>query len=76
MWRLISQDLLGEGNNNGAGSMDVLDAFGQGVSLGPSVSGRGQHVALQAFGADPSGEHPPGPDLNEIHVTLFSDLKG
>ena len=76
LWRLISQDVLGEGNIDGAGSMGLLDDFGQNVSLGPSVSGRGEHVTLQVFGDDPSGEHPPGPDLNEIHVTLFSDLKG
>ena len=72
---LISEDLLGEGNNNGAGSMDVLDAFGQGVSLGPSVRA-GAARRSPGLRCDPSGEHPPGPDLNQIHVTLFSDLKG
>jgi LysM domain len=65
LWRLV-----------GAGSMGVLDDFGHDVSLDPSVSARGSHVTLQVFGDDPSGNHPPGPDLNEIHVTLFSDLQG
>jgi len=75
-WRLIGQDVQGEGNIDGAGSMGVLDDFGHDVSLDPSATARGAHVTLQVFGDDPSGENPPGPDLNEIHVTLFSDLQG
>jgi hypothetical protein len=56
--------------------MGVLDDFGHDVSLDPSVSARGAHVLLQVFGDDPSGQNPPGPDLNQIRVTLFSDLQG
>jgi nucleoid-associated protein YgaU len=56
--------------------MGVLDDFGHDVSLDPSVSARGAHVTLQVFGDDPSGQHPPGPDLNEVRVTLFSELQG
>ena len=76
LWWLVGQDVLGEGNIDGAGSMGVLEDFGHDVSLDPSVSARGAHVTLQVFGDDPSGQHPPGPDLNEVHVTLFSDLQG
>jgi hypothetical protein len=76
LWRLVGQDVLGEGRIDGVGSMGVLDDFGHDVSLDPSVSARGAHVTLQVFGDDPSGQHPPGPDLNEIRVTLFSDLQG
>lgn len=76
LWRLVGQDVLGEGRIDGAGSMGVLDDFGHDVSLDPAVSARGTHVTLQVFGDDPSGQHPPGPDLNEIGVTLFSGLQG
>lgn len=76
LWRLVGQGVLGEGKIEGIGSNGVLDDFGHDVSLGPSVSARGAHVTLQVFGDDPSGEHPPGPDLNEVHVTLFSGLQG
>lgn len=78
LWRVLEQDgdSLGDGQVHGAGSMGVLDDFGHDVSLGTSVSLRGAHVLLQVFGDDPSGEHPPGPDLNQISVTLFSTLQG
>lgn len=78
LWRLLEPDgdPLGEGHLHGVGSMGVLDDFGHDVSLAPSVSARGAHVLLQVFGDDPSGEHPPGPDLNQVRVTLFSDLQG
>ncbi len=76
LWRLVGRDVLGEGRIDGVGSMGVLDDFGHDVSLGPAVSARGAHVTLQVFGDDPSGQHPPGPDLNEIRVTLFSHLQG
>jgi hypothetical protein len=78
LWRLLELDgdVLGEGNIQGAGSMGVLDDFGHDVSLDPSVSARGAHVLLQVFGDDPSGQNPPGPDLNQIRVTLFSGLQG
>src|SRR3954451_13104397 len=55
LWRLIGQDVLGEGKIDGAGSMGVLDDFGQDVSLAPSVPARGSHLPLQVFGDDPSG---------------------
>jgi nucleoid-associated protein YgaU len=40
------------------------------------VNQRGSHVLLQVFGDDPSGQNPPGPDLNQIPVTLFTGLQG
>jgi nucleoid-associated protein YgaU len=73
---LVAQDVLGEGKIDGAGSMGVLEDFGQDVSLNGSASARGAHVTLQVFGDNPAGDQLPGPDLNEIHVTLFSDLQG
>lgn len=78
LWRLLAQDshTLGDGKVHGVGSMGVLDDFGHDVPLAPSVSARGAHVLLQVFGDDPSGQHPPGPDLNLIYVTLFSGLQG
>jgi hypothetical protein len=77
-WRLLDGNggTLGEGSVQGVGSMGVLDDFGHDVSLPAGVNARGAHVVLQVFGDDPSGEHPPGPDLNEIPVTLFTGLQG
>jgi hypothetical protein len=77
LWRVLDKQgrKLGEGPIQGAGSMGVLDDFGHEVSLGGS-SVRGAQVTLQVFGDDPSGENPPGPDLNEIRVTLFTELDG
>src|SRR3954469_2579822 len=66
---------LGDGKVHGVGSMGVLDDFGHDVSLAPSVSARGAHVLLQVFGDDPSGQHPPGPDLNQVRLTLFTGLR-
>jgi len=78
LWRVLSEDddTLGEGLVEGVGSMGVLDDFGHDVSLPDSVNARGAHVLLQVFGDDPSGENPPGPDLNQIRVTLFTGLQG
>lgn len=78
LWRLLGEDggPLGEGRVEGAGSMGVLDDFGHDVALPPEVEARGAHAVLQVFGDDPSGEHPPGPDLNEVPVTLFTGLQG
>ncbi len=55
--------------------MGVLDDFGHEVSLGDSQA-RAAPVILQVFGDDPSGENPPGPDLNQVRVTLFTHLRG
>ena len=78
LWRLIETDgdVLGEGQIHGAGSMGVIDDFGHDVSLPPGVDARGAHVVLQVFGDDPSGQNPPGPDLDQVRVTLFSGLSG
>jgi hypothetical protein len=77
-WRVLEQDddVLGEGNVKGVGSMGVIDDFGHDVSLPASVSARGAHVLLQVFGDDASGDNPPGTDLNQVHVTLFTELRG
>jgi len=77
-WRLVERDgdVLGHGLVDGVGSNGVLDDFGHDVSLGPAVRARGAHVLLEVFGDDPSGQHPPGPDLNRIRVTLFTGLRG
>lgn len=78
LWRLLGEDggVLGEGKVEGVGSNGVLNDFGSDVSLPASVTARGAHVLLQVFGDDASGENPPGPDLNEVAVTLFSGLQG
>ncbi len=78
LWRVLEQDddVLGEGNVQGAGSIGVIDDFGHDVSLPASVSARGAHVLLQVFGEDASGDHPPGTDLNQVPVTLFTELSG
>jgi hypothetical protein len=77
-WRVLEQDddVLGEGRVEGVGSNGVIDDFGSDVSLPSSVSARGAHVLLQVFGDDPSGQNPPGPDLNQVPVTLFTELRG
>src|SRR4051812_35618832 len=77
MWQVLNEQgkVLGAGGIFGAGSMGILDDFGHEVTL-YDESVRGAHVTLQVFGDDPSGQHPPGPDLNEIELTLFSTLTG
>jgi hypothetical protein len=77
-WRVLERDgdALGEGLVNGVGSMGVVDDFGHDVSLFPSVHARGAHVVLEVFGDDPSGQNPPGSDLNQVQVTLFTELRG
>jgi LysM domain/Immunoglobulin-like domain of bacterial spore germination len=75
-WRVVAQDVLGEGRLKGVGSMGVIDDFGDDVSLVPSALARGAHVVLEVFGDDASGQNPPGPDLNRINVTLFTELRG
>lgn len=76
-WRLLGRNasVLGEGLVQGVGSMGVLDDFGHDVTL-TTTSARAATVTLQVFGDDPSGQHPPGPDLNEIPLVLFSGLQG
>ncbi len=78
LWRLveIDGDVLGEGQIRGAGSMGVVDDFGHDVSLPQGTEARGTHVLLQVFGDDPSGQNPPGPDLDQVRVTLFTGLRG
>ena len=78
LWRVLGEDgtPLAEGLVQGAGSMGVLQDFGHDVLLPRSVSARGDHVVLQVFGEDASGENPPGTDLNEVRVTLFTGLRG
>ena len=77
LWRVLdgTGHPLGSGNIHGAGSMGVIHDFGNTVTLG-NAPARGAHVTLQVFGDDPSGIHPPGPDLNIVHVTLFTALQG
>ena len=77
LWRVLgpSGATLGEGLIDGGGSMGVLDDFGHEVSLNAG-SARGAHVILQVFGEDASGTHPPGTDLNQVRVSLFSELDG
>ncbi|MCV2489181.1 LysM peptidoglycan-binding domain-containing protein [Geodermatophilus sp. YIM 151500] len=58
------------------GANGVLDDFGHAVSLDRFVQARGVHVVLEVFGDDASGEHPPGTDLTEVPVTLFTGLRG
>ncbi|MDJ0355279.1 Gmad2 immunoglobulin-like domain-containing protein [Paenarthrobacter sp. PH39-S1] len=77
LWRVLDDNgqPLGNGNIQGAGSMGVIHDFGNTVALG-NTPARGTHVTLLVFGDDPSGIHPPGPDLNIIPVTLFTSLQG
>jgi hypothetical protein len=76
-WRVLGRNasVLGEGPVHGVGSMGVLDDFGHDVTL-TTTSARAATVTLQVFGDDPSGNHPPGPDLNEVPLVLFSGLHG
>ena len=78
IWRMLGEDgaPLGEGLVQGVGSMGVLQDFGHDVTLPGAVDARGAHVVLQVFGDDASGENPPGTDLNEVPVTLFTGLRG
>ncbi|WP_133159041.1 LysM peptidoglycan-binding domain-containing protein [Arthrobacter glacialis] len=77
LWKVLDNagHTLGSGNIHGAGSMGVIHDFGNVVTLG-NTPARGAHVTLQVFGDDPSGIHPPGPDLNLVRVTLFTALAG
>ena len=76
-WRVLDDtgQPLGGGNLQGVGSMGVIHDFGNTVTLG-NTPARGAHVTLQVFGDDASGIHPPGPDLNIVHATLFTSLEG
>jgi hypothetical protein len=77
-WRLLGDDgsILGEGPVQGVGSNGVIEDFAQDVLLPGAVDARGAHVVLQVFGDDASGVNPPGTDLNEVPVTLFTGLQG
>jgi hypothetical protein len=78
LWRVLGEDggPLAEGLVEGVGSNGVIDDFGHDVRLPGSVSARGAHGVLQVFGDDASGQNPPGTDLNEVPVTLFTGLRG
>jgi hypothetical protein len=78
LWRVLGENgsPLAEGLVEGVGSNGVIDDFGHDVRLPGSVSARGAHVLLQVFGDDASGQNPPGTDLNEVPVTLFTGLRG
>lgn len=77
LWRVLGEDgaVLGEGLVPGAGSMGTVRDFGHEVVV-DAPGARGDHVVLQVFGDDPSGDHPPGLDLDEVPVTLFAGLQG
>ncbi|MEW9873127.1 Gmad2 immunoglobulin-like domain-containing protein [Arthrobacter sp. HS15c] len=77
LWRVLDTagHVVAAGNIQGAGSMGVIRDFGHQVSLG-GFSARAAHLMLQVFGDDPSGMHPPGPDLNVVPVTVFTGLEG
>lgn len=77
LWQLLDMNgqSVAQGNIQGAGSMGVIRDFGHQVSLG-GYTARAAHMTLQVFGDDPSGIHPPGPDLNLVSVTLFTTLEG
>src|SRR5688500_722268 len=78
LWRVLGDDgtPLAEGLVQGAGSNGVIEDFGHDIPLPGSVNARGLHVVLQVFGDDASGQNPPGTDLNEVRVTLFTGLQG
>lgn len=78
LWRVLGEEgaPLAEGLVQGAGANGVIQDFGHDVLLPSSVSARGAHVVLQVFGDDASGENPPGTDLNQVRMTLFSGLQG
>lgn len=77
-WRLLGAGgaPLGEGPVPGVGSMGVVDDFALEVALPAGVDARGEHALLQVFGDDASGENPPGTDLNQVRVTLFTGMHG
>lgn len=77
LWQLLDMNgqSVARGNIQGAGSMGVIRDFGHQVSVG-GYTARAAHMTLQVFGDDPSGIHPPGPDLNLVPVTLFTALEG
>jgi Immunoglobulin-like domain of bacterial spore germination/LysM domain len=77
LWQLldINGQSIAQGNIQGAGSMGVIRDFGHQVGVG-GYTARAAHMTLQVFGDDPSGIHPPGPDLNIVPVTLFTTLEG
>jgi Immunoglobulin-like domain of bacterial spore germination/LysM domain len=77
MWQVLDErgKILGASGLSGVGSMGIVHDFGHPVTLYDG-SARGAPVTLQVFGDDPSGQHPPGTDLNEIDLTLFSSLIG
>jgi Immunoglobulin-like domain of bacterial spore germination/Protein of unknown function (DUF3616) len=77
LWQLLDMNgqSVAQGNIQGAGSMGVIRDFGHQVSVG-GYTARAAHMTLQVFGDDPSGIHPPGPDLNLVPVTLFTALEG
>lgn len=77
MWRLVDgEEVLGQGLVQGVGSMDLMDDFGHHLRLPAGTRGRGRSVTLQVFGDDPTGERPPGTDLNEVPLRLFMALQG
>ena len=73
---MVRRRLVVRGLVQGVGSMGVIQDFGHDVQLPASANARGEHVVLQVFGDDPSSENPPGTDLNEVTVTLFTGLRG
>lgn len=77
LWRVLGEDgsTLGEGLVPGVGSMGTVRDFGHQVTV-DAPGARGAHVLLQVFGDDPSGNHPPGMDLDEVPVTLFTAMQG
>jgi hypothetical protein len=77
-WRLLEGDgdPLAEGLVQGVGANGVIEDFAQDVALPGAVQARGAHVLLQVFGDDASGLNPPGTDLNQVRVTLFTGLQG
>lgn len=77
VWRVLAEDgsVLGEGLVPGVGSMGTVRDFGHEVVV-DAPGARGDHVLLQVFGDDPSGENPPGLDLEEVPVTLFAAMQG
>lgn len=77
LWQLLDMNgqSVAQGNIQGAGSMGVIRDFGHQVSVG-GYTARAAHMTLQVFGDDPSGIHPPGPDLNLVPITLFTALEG
>ncbi|MCW2742442.1 MAG: LysM peptidoglycan-binding protein [Blastococcus sp.] len=77
IWRVLGRNasVLGQGRVQGVGSMGVLHDFGHDVTL-TTTSAHAATVTLQVFGDDPSGQHRPGPDLDEVPAVLFGGLTG